>query len=401
MKILKIKKTLAICTSLLILSSSIYAGGSTTGSGWSPQFKIDCSNGGLLNFMDKGDDICSSLEGYLDVLDSSFSFGGCSLELGGSGNECYFDTLKNICEPDQDDDEDSDYIVNPIRAAVNSMNEFDFLKGDGFKSSDRCDDVNSDKTYETPNKSGLTNKDIYEETSPEVMIKNNVSIYSSRVDTIRDCMKEKGARCLEEDIIALPEDNKAVEKSIAEAAQTIAQTDESSAVDQPALEVDIRAGLADCLRKPAKEQELCRKNITEDKDTSPESGATKAIAKLEMASAIELNVLKKATRGSTYYIYKSQEFIKNLPLEDQHEYAGGVARQNAADTLILSLYSEVIALKKEAIRANYANSEEISQPYSAQGGVDALMNKYDLHGKGWRGKVGASGGPDTIAGQAK
>ena len=397
MKTFLIKNITKVTIGFIISSSFTYAEDSINGSGWSPQFSIECSNGGLLNFLDKGDDMCSSLGGYLDVLDTSFSFGGCSLDLGGSGNECYFDTLKSFC--DTPSTAAGDYVVNPIRSAMNSMNEFDFLKGDGFKSSNRCDDTNSDKTYETPNKSGLTNREIYEETSPEVMLDKNIGLYSSRVDMIRDCMKEKGSRCLDEDIIVLPADNIEVEKRIAEAAQTIAQTDESSAVDQAAVEVEVRSALSECLRKPAEEQELCRKNITEDKDTSPESGATKAIAKLEMASAIELNVLKKATRGSTYYVYKSQEFIEKLPLEDQHNYAGGVARQNAADTLILSLYAEVINLKKEAIRANYANSEEIAQPYSSQGGIDALMNKYDLRGKGWKGDIGSSNGPDTISEQ--
>lgn len=394
MNILLRKNIISILGGLLLLSS---AQAEEAGSGWSPKFTINCSNGGLLNFMDKGDDICSSLDGYLDVLDSSFSFGGCSINIGGGGNDCYFKTLKNLCKKNISDGED--YVVNPLRSAINSMNEFDFLKGDGFKSSNRCDDIGSDKTYTTPNKSGFSNKEIYEKTSPEVMLDKHIGLYSSRVDLVRDCMKEKGEKCLEEDIISLPENNVEVEKQIAEAAQTIAQADESSAVDQAAIEVETREKLSECLRKKPKEQELCQKKITEDSDNSPEAGATKAIAKLEMASALELNVLKKSTRGSTYYVYKSQEFIKRLPLQKQHEYASGVARQNAADTLIMSLYSEVIALKKEAIRANYANSEEIAKPYSAQGGIDALMNKYDLHGKGWRGAVGSSNGPDTIKGQ--
>lgn len=331
---------------------------------------IDCSNGGLFSFMDLGDSLCGAADGFSQALGNNFSFGGCSLQVGGDAS-CYLNSLKNACGSTES------MVMDPLKSAVNSFSEFQLLKGSGFKSSNLCGD--EPKFADTRYPSGMTQREIYEETDWPVMAKKNYSPFSADIDTARDCMKTSGEKCLDTNAMTLPANSLEVEKKIMEAAHSVAQADQSSSANMASVEAETRKKLDACKILPAAAQEPCEK-VVKGGDSSPEAFATKEIAKLELASSVELSLIKKASRGDTYYVYKDKKFIKKLPKELRGEYADGVARQNAADTLIMSLYAELVALKKEAIRANYAGAEVAATPYDAKSGVDALITNFGLNG---------------------
>ena len=359
------------------LSSSVF---SFDAGGLVSDVDIDCSNGGLFSFLNMGNNICSAANGFGQALGNNMSFGGCSLQIGGD-TSCYLNSLRNACGGA------ASMVMDPLRSAVNSFSEFQLLQGSGFKSSNMCGE--EPRYADTRYPSGLTQKEIYEETDYEIMAKKNYGPFSADIDTARECMKINGKKCLEPNAMTLPANSLEVEKKIMEAAHSIAQSDQSSSANMASLEADTRKKLDACKMLPTGAQEACEKGV-KDSESSPEAYATKEVAKLELASSVELNLIKKASRGDTYYVYKDKEFIKKLPKELQAEYADGVARQNAADTLIMSLYAELITLKKEAIRANYASAEVAATPYDSKSGVDALITNFGLNNTGSSG--GTSGG---------
>jgi hypothetical protein len=112
-------------------------------------------------------------------------------------------------------------------------------------------------------------------------------------------------------------------------------------------------------------------------DASPSALIQKEIARIEIASAMELKIINKATRGDTYYVFKSKEDIKIIPLDERMEYMDGVRRQNVADTLIRSLYKEVIDIKKEAIAASYGGISVENAGYGDQEGIKSLQRGLD------------------------
>lgn len=314
-----------------------------------------------LNFYDIDDSFCSAVNGFsLNV--GSFGIGGCSIELG-STSECFFDDLRSRCSSLV-----SSNVSTPLRSALASSLEFDLLKGDGFRSTKTCG--NKKQYGETRHPSGLTQNEIYEKTSISHMSKD-YSIFSQEIDGIRDCMKVDGEKCLEPGHRKLPKDTLEAEKEIMKSAHAIAAADDSVAANMGSVEIELKKKLEDCKEKEGSARETCRDEVLNSEE-SPQSMATKEIAKLELAAAIELKMMKQATRGDTYYVYKDAESMRKLPADVVGEYANGVERQNAADALVESLYKEILDLKKQAVRATYSSSTDGAEPYDAKANIQGL-----------------------------
>lgn len=306
------------------------------------------------------DSICGAVNNFDSVLNGKFNVGGCSIGFGISA-DCFSNGLNNRCQGLINSN-----IYHPMNGVITSSNKFDFLKGEAFQKDD-CRKRKDVKNHRYP--SGETDESIAQKTSMRQMARS-YGFFSSQIDNVRDCMKVSGEKCLEPDYQKLPENSIETQKNIDEAAQNIAVADETISSNIATVQAEISQKVKAC--KGTENEADCITKITSD-EASPQALATKEIAKVEMASALELEVMEKAARGSSYYVFRDKESIEALPIEVRIEYADGVRRQNAADTLIRSLYKEITDIKKDSINASYGSITVQSSVYDAQNSVNAIQ----------------------------
>lgn len=318
---------------------------------------------GYVKFPDT-DSICEATHVFNKLYSNNFSLGGCSISIGANSGvtDCFTKNLDSLCENLVENN-----VVGPMRAALGSSSEFNFLKGDSFKKTG-CEDRRNPPNTTYP--SGKTDEDINDESSLKELRKK-FGLFSSSVDDYRDCLKINGDKCKEEGYEKLPKDSKETEKIINESATQIAVADETISSRVLSLQVEISKKVKDCGR-----DQNCVNKVMQG-DASPSALIQKELARIEIASAMELKIINKATRGDTYYVFKGKEDIKIIPLDERMEYMDGARRQNAADTLIRSLYKEIIDIKKEAIAASYGGISVENAGYGDQEGIESLQRGLD------------------------
>jgi len=350
---------------------------------------LHCDNGGLFKIVDVGDSVCEASNDITNILKSSnggFSIGGCDVSIGG-GQECYYNTINDACKGMT-----KDSVMTPLKAALASVEELTLLRGVGIKSTQDCEKQIELKDKKYP--SGMTVSEVYEETSADRLIDHGYGPFDSSVDSLRDCMKVHGKKCLEDGFVKLPATTADAEKEISKTANIIASGDESVTANAPTVEAEQEAKKSDCTKLEGAARTKCE-NEVKNGDNSTQSAAQKAIAKLETAAAVEVKTMKTATE-STKYVHRTKKFVTSLPKHIQKDIEDGIARQNTADILILSLFNELTALKKEAIYAVYGDADTASESYTAGGAVDAVQTSLGLNVTG-SGTVGSNGEKSDIS----
>jgi len=282
--------------------------------------------------------IADKLTGFLDKIGIS----GCSLGAMKS-NKCYNTGLKGMCEDMVK--KRLNGVMSPLRDAISSTLELETTKGDAFREKG-CAKDSGKTTYP----SGETDESIKEKTDIGTMTRRYGTPFTAKIDLTRTCMQTEGEKCLEPGYMKLPKNALEVEKHISEASTQIAASDKSYTWDILVAERALQKQMTQCLKLPTvKATKAC-----EDKLMKGENGPTKlekkALAELELSAAAELKAVKMATMGDLYYIYKDKKSVERLPLNVIPDYIDGVARQNAADTVFLSLWKENLATKKALIR---------------------------------------------------
>jgi len=362
---IKVRK---IAISLLLASAYSYGGfwGSSSSSSSVSDF-LNCLGDGI--DIPSASGMCGATEGLTKAMKKDFSVGGCSISAGGS-NSCFTNGLSSLCN-----NAANSAVQTPSNLIAGASNKFNSLKGDGFPS-DPCKKL---KFGETKYPSGKTQDQIYEDTSIEKM-SGKTGIFSSRIDDIRDCMKINGDKCLEEGYMKLPATSLDTQKEVIKSASFCASADAPCADTMASLAAETSKKLKECDSKNGEAQEECKDKVLSG-STCPAAKKKKALARIELASAGELNIMQKSARGTSYYVYKDQASIDKLPREVRGEYSDGVARQNAADTLIASYYNQIVKLKKDAVTSDYERAEACSFVCNKKAAIFALDTKMTLLGE--------------------
>jgi len=312
---------------------------------------------GLTKFADTNS-ICEAVGSFEKIYNGNFQLGGCSISYGGEANaDCFIEGLSSLCKSTIDSE-----IISPAMLAVSSVSEFEFLKGDAFKKS-ACAERFDTSGEEFP--SGMTESSLYEKSDMSSTL--NLGMFSSKVEDLRDCMKVSGEKCLEDDYGKLPKDTIATEKEILKSAEAIAVADETISSRVLTLQAEVSKKVKDCNRSKDCIDEVL------NNEYSPKALLQKEIARIEMASSVELITMNKASRGDTYYVHKSSKDIETLPAEDRVDYGDGVSRQNSADVLINALFKELVDLKKESISASYNSIDITTASYQSQEGIESIQ----------------------------
>ena len=348
---------------LLLLSFTIYSN--------AIEIEAGCSGYGFKDFvMPTKPDICGATNEITNFLGDklSFSIGGCSIGLE-ADQSSFMNDINEACKAATEGLEDlENRIISPMDAMITSSTQYSFIKG--AKGED-CGDGSNFGEVENP--SGMTNDEIYEATDIKTMASKN-GLFSSATDDLRDCMKMSGEeKCNEDGFIKLPETSLDTEKEIAKASNYVSQADESVAPNISSVETELYAKKAECDKKEYAQAVECREKLQYGND-SLDSQAKKKITKIEMVTASNFSLLQKASRGDTYYVFKDSDSMDRLPKAVAEKYSDGVARQNAADTLIAGFYKENTNLKKNNITLIYGKAQIMSEPYNPKASVTDLKD---------------------------
>jgi len=321
----------------------------------------DCFTGFSLP---NADNICSGVSKMRKTFSKDLSIGGCTLSFG-VDTGCYVDALSSKCEAMQKQATGGKISQASTILSGSSLN-FKIIKGAAFKNSScKPIDVNLMKFQ-----SGMTEGDIKKHTDIEKMSKK-YGLFSSSIDMVRDCMKTDGNACMEDGYLKLPKTSLDVKKDIADTVSIVSGADTPIANTIAFTQGELSKSLAECSGK--KDEVACRDKIL-DSEKSPDAYSKKAIAKIELASSAELTLMERASRGDQYYIYRDPSDIKKLPIEVRDTYMSGVARQNAAEVLTKSLYTEIVSLKKSAVNISYEKAKLMAELYDKDKSLEILRN---------------------------
>jgi len=320
------------------------------------------SANGVCDGLKKIDDVLSKIN---NGMATGYSDGGCNISVTGGLSCLTGGGLQAACNSA------ASRMITPLSSAINQRKSFTLTSGMGIPSQN-C----SEKALEiTKFKSGLTMEEIYNKTGIKKMSKK-FGLFSSSTDTVRDCMKQKsGNDCLEKGI-KLPETSLAAKTEIMKTAGVVASADASVAANAKSIQAQYTKKRIDCEKKSQYKGNKCMDELVGVDEA--ESLERKQIAAIETSSAVEISLMMKAIRGDKYFVFKDPKSMRKISQSIAPRYRSGVARQNAADILIKTLYKDLLQIKKTIVSETYQTAQAQSIHYDSKSAIDDLVNSIHL-----------------------
>ena len=319
---------------------------------------------GVCDGLKKIDDV---LKGITNGMATGYSDGGCNISVTGGLSCLTGGGIEAACN------RAVSRVVTPLSSAINSPKNFSLATGMGIPSQG-C----SEAALEIAKfKSGLTMKNIFDKTNI-VEMSERFGMFSSSIDTMRDCMKEKGQECLDKGV-QLPATTLDAKTEIMKAAGVVASADTSVASNAKSIQAQYTKKKLDCEKKSQIKADKCMDELLGPDEA--ESLERKQIAAIETASGIELTMMMKAIRGDKYFVYKDPKSMTSLSEKISSRYRSGVARQNAADILIKTLYKDLLQVKKTVVSETYQTAQAQSIHYDSKSAIDDLVNSIYIEDK--------------------